>query len=406
MSDAALESLRQEASDLFNDNKFEMYLERMPGLEADESLRSMWWALAGCAAWQLGHGDEATRWLERAIAEGFAQPQMIPEGIQSHPGWTEFVVRMRANLPAPRVSLRRFPEFDIDVPLWTRVLSPERQERLLKLLPPVHESAWETATALLRWVRRQWRHDGNNDAEHADALELLERASRGERFRCVEYGILLAGALNARGIVARTCALKMPDYHAGTGRGHVVTEAWIDDLGRWVVLDGQNGGYWVDGSPLGARELCERFWQGEEAPGFVQLGNEPLDDTFRRFWYPYFAYPQSGNAMWIARAAPFPLVFQTRHSLRTDRMTSDASRIWADLNGFELGITATTTGPGLKLSSPHPGCQGFAVNGQLHPGNPAVIPLEDFAAQSELSLSAYTTFTALRSFEVELEWNS
>jgi Transglutaminase-like superfamily len=406
MSDAALERLRQEANDLFNDDQLEAYLERVPGLETDELLRGLWWALAGYAAWQLGRGEEAERWLERAISGRFAQPEMIPEGIQSHPRWAEFALRMRANLPAPRVSLCRFPEFDTDVPLWTRALPPERQERLLELLPAPRLSAWETATHLLSWVQQQWRHDGNNNAEQADALELLERASRGERFRCVEYGILLAGALNAHGIVARTCALKMPDYHAGTGRGHVVTEAWIDEFGEWVVLDGQNGGYWtLEGKPLGARELCQRFWQGDEAPEFVHLGETPLDDASRRFWYPYFAYPQSGDAMWISRAAPFPLVFQTRHPLRTERVTRNANRVWADLNGFDLGISATPTGPGLKLSSPHPACQGFEVNGQRFSGNPAVIPLEEFAPRALLRLRAFTRFASLRSFDIELEWN-
>ncbi len=404
MTDASLAARRQEASDLFNDERFEAYLERMPGLETDEALRPMWLAFAASATWRLEQVD-TDAWLERAIAAGFAQPELIPEGLQTHPNWEGFVVRMRANLPRPWVSLGRFPEFNTDTPLWTKGLSAERLERLLRLLPPVQQSAWETAKHLLSWTQQRWRHDGNNNAEDADALELLERSIRGERFRCVEYGILLAGALNARGIVARTCALKMPDYHAGTGRGHVVTEAWIDELQTWIVLDGQNGGYWeFDGVALGARELTERFWSGADAPDFVHLRDVPLNDASRRFWYPYFAYPQSGSALWIAPSASLTPEFQGRFAVEGLRVTRDASRVWTDLNGFELGFTLAGERPGLKLQSPHPACQGFEVNSQRFAGNPSTIPLEGFVGEIRLEVRAYTNFAVLRGSELELEW--
>ena len=40
---------------------------------------------------------------------------------------------------------------------------------------------------------------------------------------------------------ARNLGLFQDNYHVGFGRAHRVSEAWIDDLCRWVVLDGQNG---------------------------------------------------------------------------------------------------------------------------------------------------------------------
>jgi hypothetical protein len=46
-------------------------------------------------------------------------------------------------------------------------------------------------------------------------------------------------------IPARRLDLRAKDSHVGFARGHVVTEAWIDDLNRWVVLDRQNGAWWA-----------------------------------------------------------------------------------------------------------------------------------------------------------------
>jgi len=65
------------------------------------------------------------------------------------------------------------------------------------------------------------------------------------------------------------------------GRAHAVSEAWIDDLGR-VVLDGQNGMYWVDadGRPLGLLEL--RRLRHAREPGRQEAGRVPSDA-----WWPY-----------------------------------------------------------------------------------------------------------------------
>lgn len=107
----------------------------------------------------------------------------------------------------------------------------------------------------------RWEH-GNGHVDPKDAVEILRRVDAGERFACVEYSVVLTQALNAMGMPARWLELLMHDHHAGFGRGHVVFEAGIDDLARWVLLDGQNGAWWGASEPLGVLELMERYRDG------------------------------------------------------------------------------------------------------------------------------------------------
>lgn len=54
-----------------------------------------------------------------------------------------------------------------------------------------------------------------------------------KRFRCVEYSIVAAGALNALGIPARTVGLRTKYVETELwSAGHVVAEAYLKDLGK------------------------------------------------------------------------------------------------------------------------------------------------------------------------------
>ena len=96
------------------------------------------------------------------------------------------------------------------------------------------------ALTICHWVHTQWNHNGSNLPSKSDALSILEEAKAGKLFRCVEYGITIAAALNAQGIKSRTLGLKMQGADTiSSGAGHVVTEAWLSDLKKWVMIDGQ-----------------------------------------------------------------------------------------------------------------------------------------------------------------------
>lgn len=152
---------------------------------------------------------------------------------------------------------------------------------------------------MLAWVTDRWQH-ANDHVASCDAVTILDRVDAGQRFACVEYTAVLSQALNAVGIPSRAVELRQEAYHIGLGRAHMVSEAWIDELACWVVLDGQNGLYWVDGrgTPLGVPELQERCRTGAPPPGHVCVGSRELPARRVSLWYSYFWHAAPTGVTW------------------------------------------------------------------------------------------------------------
>jgi len=92
----------------------------------------------------------------------------------------------------------------------------------------------------LNWVRNQWEHNSWNDADTNDAFVILQRAEQGEKFRCVEYGIVLKSVLATIGMKSRTLGLMTRDVEkVKMGAGHVLTEVWLNDHKKWAMVDAQ-----------------------------------------------------------------------------------------------------------------------------------------------------------------------
>lgn len=212
--------------------------------------------------------------LRDAVAGGFAQLELFDGLIEDHfaalPEWEGLRRRMHENVPPAPLEILAWPDPPAALPLLLDRLGGERADLLRGQLPNPSGSAWETAKALLAWVHRRWDH-ANDHVDDPDAVDVLTRVDAGERFACVEYSIVLSQALNALEIPARRVSLRQANHHTGMGRGHVVSEAWVDDLGRWVLLDGQNGAYWVDddGDPLGLVDLQAAYACGDGPATFV-----------------------------------------------------------------------------------------------------------------------------------------
>jgi hypothetical protein len=119
------------------------------------------------------------------------------------------------------------------------------------------KSDYEKVRAVSRWVRSRWEHNGQNMPQKADPLSILEEAKQGKQFRCVEYSIVLAAALNSVGIPARQLSILTEDVETKeSGAAHVVAEAYLADKKKWIMVDGQ----WdviptLNGRPLGAIEF-------------------------------------------------------------------------------------------------------------------------------------------------------
>ena len=172
------------------------------------------------------------------------------------------------------MTLVRWPCSQTSLPLGLSRLDAAGAALLTARLPRPQQGALATAEMLLGWVTGRWRHSGGSHDTSDDANVVLDRVEQGERFACVEYTVVLTQALNAVQIPARPISLFRPDYHTGLGTGHVVTEAWIDDLGKWVVLNRQNGAVWrdADGVPLSVLELQQAYLVGDQ-PEFSGRGH-------------------------------------------------------------------------------------------------------------------------------------
>ena len=130
----------------------------------------------------------------------------------------------------------------------------------------------DKAFILMDWTHNQWKHNGNNNSKESNALNILERANNGERFRCVEYGIVLSATLNSISIPTRTLGLKTKDVETTKyGAGHVVSEAYIPDLKKWVFMDPQiNYIPYLNGIPLNAVEYQKAIIENKQA---IELRN-------------------------------------------------------------------------------------------------------------------------------------
>jgi hypothetical protein len=102
------------------------------------------------------------------------------------------------------------------------------------------------------------------------------------------------------GFPARRIGLRRDGVSYGAGKGHVVSEVWNNELGKWILLDGQNNATWRDGDQvLDAAEVARAVPGGHGRPVahgpprlVVDQGWKPSDQ--RAEWVVYFhhlSYP-------------------------------------------------------------------------------------------------------------------
>ncbi|AXG71429.1 hypothetical protein KORDIASMS9_03686 [Kordia sp. SMS9] len=115
----------------------------------------------------------------------------------------------------------------------------------------------EKVLQVLHWTNNRWKHSGNNSPKKNDAISILQEAEAGGRFPCFAYAIVLRDQLNALGFKARTVYLKTADAKTRKNPpGHVATEVYLNDLQKWVFIDGQFDVMpSLDGVPLNAVEF-------------------------------------------------------------------------------------------------------------------------------------------------------
>jgi Transglutaminase-like superfamily len=396
-----LDELRIKATDNIRAERWPELLALEPSLRADTQYWfEMWGPACAMAAWHEKRRD-ARELLEECIRGGFHQPEifgvLFDNSFGTEPGWPELLARIKSNVPLPPVELVHWPCAPPILPLGLGRLDPAGETRLAARLPEPQPGAWATAEALLAWATSRWRHSDAVHDRSLDANVILDRAEQGDRFACREYTVVLTQALNAVQIPARRIALFMTGYHAGIGTGHAVTEAWVDDLGKWVLLDGQNGAVWRDADqvPLNVYELQQRYRAGQQ-PSFTGTGPNFIPDDAGDWFSYFYAAAVIGHLAWSD--SPFTPIMEGSTVLSCDRLVNSDAYVIPDLAAISTGI-ADHDGPALTFHSDHPYASGFLImerDGRaisLNLGQP--LPLTGTPGERELTVAARTRYGSL-----------
>ncbi|MBO9665522.1 MAG: transglutaminase domain-containing protein [Bdellovibrio sp.] len=234
---------------------------------------------------------------------------------------------------------------------------------------PAQRTECEFVMSALSWVTSQWAHDGfNAPPKSFHALNILKAVhKKKERFRCVEYGGVLAEVLQSYGFITRALFLRSNDVaYGGFGQGHVAMEVWLNDLQKWIFVDPQFGVYLVGGSrkvPLNYYEIYQekkagRFakLQVKVAPGCAGVvANKSYKDGYKKFLKEYFGHICVNNseikvsASLLLESVTTPVTFQ---GLRLDNglYTSRAELFYPQMNRVAILLSYKEAGNGVGKS--------------------------------------------------------
>lgn len=385
---ARLDGHHQEALDLYLEL---LQVERLPmlgGLYAQVR-----YEVARAQA-RLGRRQEALDALTLAAQEGFTEDQQAAQE-EAFAAWRQeepfqsALREMRLNQERLKVyAITRWDNPDLSQAHQHHFDSVrgEQAQRLRQLygldkLVQGAQSQLEAQRAVMAWVHERWRHNGLREPSAPDALTILAEVEEAGGFRCVEYSIVLAQALNALGFPARVLWLRSQNMSYGVGRGHVVTEAWNHELQKWLVLDGQNNALWThEGEPLSAAEVQARLQQGLPVQMSHQGSTWKDPAPAQSDWQPYFHYvglrldnrifDQGGGPAapphLLLRPGQAPeLLFQG--SAQKLLYTRDAARLYPTLGQVHAQPVASQEEPALltlELSHNMPAWSGYLINGE------------------------------------------
>ncbi len=218
--------------------------------------------------------------------------------------------------------------------IYNPYLNKLKNEYPIDSLVAFKKTDTEKALSILHWVHRQWKHNGGNEPKKSDAISILQEAKEGKLFRCVEYGIVATACLNAVGLNARVLNLKTKDVETTpSGAGHVLLEVYLNDLQKWVLLDGQFDAMPVlNGVPLNAVEFQNAI--NTHCKELQIITASDLSKDFYIGWiYPYLYYFDinfdnregeidirfkingKSNLMLVPKGAKNPTIFQRKYKI-------------------------------------------------------------------------------------------
>ena len=205
------------------------------------------------------------------------------------------------------------------------------------------------ARALCEWVHFRLEHDGHKTFKSEDPFAILKAAQAGQEVQCVEYGLVLTAAFNAVGIPARPLYLKSSDVQTrNSAAGHALAEAWLPDLGKWVMVDAQSNIIPMLGDkPLNAVELQQALLAKSDDLTVLSSTNERAGSYFRwvdqyLFYFDtvmdnrYDVKSARTGLMLVPVGAHKPVVFQRTESIHNIRYTNSVATFYASPSQSDL----------------------------------------------------------------------
>jgi hypothetical protein len=237
--------------------------------------------------------------------------------------------------------------------------NPEYLHKLRKYITahgftPHSTLEFEFALNALSWVTAQWDHNGMNEPpKNARAMEILTAVyDEKKQFRCVEYGIVLSEVLESFGFVTRKLALRSKESaYGGFGQGHVAIEVWLNDLNKWVFLDGQFGAYLTrpeKTEPLNYFEIFSEKaagkWDSLEVHFVKAVDGEPkASSDYKAFLKNYFGHmavtseKDAPTVSLLLESRETPLTFQGG-PISNAIFTSDAKVMYPEMNRVAITL--------------------------------------------------------------------
>ena len=190
------------------------------------------------------------------VEDLYWNPRQSPDGRYFSPGGiTHYLVNPEYH------SLQRYREV---VPPELRVQGPVKMDDVVRLR---------------QWARAQFRYEISlaNYAmfDYEKTIALLKPNGGGGI--CDAFVTFFVGAALSAGIPARIVHLLSTDGR--DYRGHYVTEAWVDEFQKWVVVDVlYNAQYYVGGRPASVMEVRRAYLRPEEKgrPRVIRNGSVTL----------------------------------------------------------------------------------------------------------------------------------
>ncbi|MBY0113126.1 MAG: transglutaminase-like domain-containing protein [Phycisphaerales bacterium] len=191
------------------------------------------------------------------------------------------------------------------------------------------------------WVHSQWQHSNTPTKPLTNTIDIIEAGRQGERFSCSEYASVVTACLNAVGISAREVILMHPEVDTMLlGSSHVVAEAYLRDLGKWVFVDAQkNVVPTLDDRPLNTVEFQRALQKRDPALDLSidgEITSYPLELSESMYFLRarlesvVLANPRfTGAAMLVPDGATAPKAFQRVSPIQGDAITTSLKAFYA-----------------------------------------------------------------------------